>query len=370
MKVLFVFEFRGEGMMDDLMSSLRLRDASLSTRFFHGMLRGYIAGGTHPARVLNAVYMYIGLPVAMLIWSPDIMVIRSTPPGIQLWGALLGRVLRVPVACWLMDYHPEIEARALERRGFGAIARLIRWFDKRLLQHMAFIIVLDRAMESLLRSRVPGVPIVRHPTWNPAGQGSHEETGDSGNIGRRELCFAYAGNLGYAHPLETFERVIAAVHSCLSVRLVAIDASEGGNARLRGLANRTGAGLSILPRQPYSDLGRVFREQRADLGVVLLSDTTAGVVAPSKFSAYIRFGLPILYIGPPATSAHEICVDWNAGFFLRNGATLADIDELAARISDPAQLARTRAATRAAAAFFGSRNGATLARELDEFLVG
>ncbi|MBA3888896.1 MAG: hypothetical protein H0X64_00040 [Gemmatimonadaceae bacterium] len=371
MKALFVFEYGGEYMMDDLMQGVRRAVPGLQTRLCHGLVGGYVAGGTQPVRILNAAYMYATLPFVMMRWRPAVVLVRTTPPGIQLWAALLGRLMNIRVGCWMMDYHPELEARVLDRRrGAGWVARLIRGIDRYLLRRMSFVIVLDDAMQALVRSRAPAVPIVQHPTWGAVADVTHEDAVDSGNASRGELCLAYGGNLGFAHPLETFETLIREIQLSTRVRIVAIGASSRGERRFAGLAERTGAVLTILPRHPFAGLGKLFAEHRVDAGVVLLSDETSGVVAPSKFSAYLRFGLPTLYIGPARTSSQALAARFDAGFALANGAAPADVRAAAARLVDPAELSRTRANTRGAAEFFGSRSGTTLAAAISKFFAG
>lgn len=365
MKILFVFEFgprSGEHMVGDLIIGLCREIPDLRTRFFHGLLRTYSGGGTRPARLLNAAFMFAALPVVMLLWRPDVMFVRTAPPMMQLWGAALGRAMRVRVGCWMMDYHPEIEARVLERRrGLRWLARFLRAIDAAALRALHFVVVLDDAMERLVRSRRPGMAVIQHPTWSNLGSVIHEPAPHASLAQLGELRLVYGGNLGHAHPLETFEALIKVLLVHTPVHLYAVGASISGERRFAEMAKRNAIRLTVVPRSPLADLGKLFHAERMHAGIVLLADETAGVVSPSKFSAYLRFGLPTLYIGPPATSAEAIGTRFGAGFTVGNGADHDALRALAHRLTDENELSRARNSTLAAARFYGSMNGDTLA---------
>jgi hypothetical protein len=146
-----------------------------------------------------------------------------------------------------------------------------------------------------------------------------------------------------------------------------VGASTNGERRFGELAQRAGLALQCLPRTPFEELGRLFYEHRIHAGLVFLSDETAGLVCPSKFSAYIRFGIPTIYIGPGGTSSEAVCLKFGAGCALRNQATPSELRAVAANLWDEKVMAGARANTRLAVEFFGAKNGETLAQAIMPF---
>ena len=372
MRVLFIHEFgpgADESMMQDLISALERRIPQLRWKYFNGFLKRYGGAGTSPKRLLNLAYMFFFLPVIILFFRPTHILARSAPPGMQIWSVLLGAVFRVPVIAWLMDYHPEMEARILARRNFPRIASLLRALDRYFLRRFEAIVVLDSAMRDLLRERAGNVPVLVHPTWNKGFV--YEGRGSENSKTRQvtELKLAYAGNLGNSHPLETFNTLVKCLQPGISVSLVAIGASEPGEKRLESFARELSLPLEILPRTPFHRLRDVFDRHEVDLGVVLLSDEFAGCLSPSKFSAYLAFGIPILYIGPRGTNTDLICSRFAAGFSLRNNPAELELTTIAGRLLNRSEIASAAAHVEGAAHFFTGQNEHSLAELLIPFLT-
>ena len=369
--ILWVHEFgidAGERMQYELASALAALIPSSRMRFFNGFLRRYIEGGMHPLRIINMLYMYLSLPFVVVFWRPDYIIIRTTPPGIQIWGAFIGCLFRVKVACWLMDYHPEIEAVRIERqRGFSWLASGLRRVDALALHCMHFVVVLDDAMEVRVRSRVQGVPIIQHPTWGGkcVAFGSHLDTKNTMSDGTRAFTLVYAGNLGHAHPLGCLERVLRRMREFVVLKLVTVGASIPGECRFKDLGGSLDFEVNSIARVPFVELRKLFAEKHAKLGLVLLSDETMGLVAPSKFSGYLVNGIPILYIGPKGTASYKICSQFGAGFHLCNNASDDEIDNFVRDVLGEA-LEHARMRTKQAHDYFDGLD----ARSLAHLIVG
>jgi hypothetical protein len=116
-------------------------------------------------------------------------------------------------------------------------------------------------------------------------------------------------------------------------------------------------------------LGTAYGEIRADLGVVLLAENADGVVSPSKFSGYIEFGLPILYIGPPNTNAYACAALYGAGFCIRDGAQDEEIAALARLIASPQARAAATIAVPSARSYFDQFDGESFLRQLSSLVI-
>ncbi len=245
------------------------------------------------------------------------------------------------------------------------LASLLRAGDKFFLRRMDFAIVLDDAMENLIRTRAPDLALIQHPTWNNRSGFEHraEPIVD-------ELRLVYAGNLGHAHPLATFEALLADKLQQLGqqVRLITVGASAMAKAGSQNWRAGRASPCSACPVRPSMSCGRlVLRAPHSCRASSFLSDETAGLVCPSKFSAYLRFGIPMVYIGPGGTSSEAVCLKFGAGHALRNQATESELGVAATNVWNEKAMARARANTRLAAGYFGARNGETLAQAIIPF---
>ena len=106
----------------------------------HGFSKSYTPGGFHLHRLLNLAWLYCLVPLKLIFRRPSWLLVRSAPPGIQVWVGLWAGLLGIPSIVWLMDYHPEIEARILDRKVFlRPLAWFLRIVDRFSLQfHRAF----------------------------------------------------------------------------------------------------------------------------------------------------------------------------------------------------------------------------------------
>ena len=364
MKLLLVTEF-GPGSEDhmpvQLADALHARDDNIVVRILHGAFTRYRPGGLGASRLFNLAHMYLSLPWVMATWRPDLVLARTTPPGIQLWAAVLGRLMRVRVGVWLMDYHPELEARMLERRGAAALASLIRRINARLFGWVEFAVVLDTAMAALVRQHAPGVSILRHPTW---GRDAGPPPSPIVNVGP-SLTLLYCGNLGLVHPTGTFERLVAMLRHRSPVRLLLVGLSPAGERRMSALARRHGIDVVTAPRSSLRTVSQLCARHGVVAGIVLLADEAQGVSSPSKFQSYLQLGVPLLYIGPTGTNAAEACSIHAAGFALDNNASEAALERTCVLLCDNRRHGEMRSRALQAAAHCERFGAATLAALLD-----
>jgi colanic acid biosynthesis glycosyl transferase WcaI len=361
-----VYEFAGQPdhMMHSVLENLRPVFPEIQVTYLCGLFGTYKPGGLRPARIANLLWVYLRVAWHLTISRPTALLVHSAPPGVQLWAAAWAAIRRIPVFCWLMDYHPEIEARWIERRGYGAAARLIRAVDARLMSRFALIITLDPAMAALARARASAAEVLEHPTWGTNGsKGTGPVSYVPGSSGG-PLRLAYSGNLGVAHDLVQLRRLLGIIALRRPVSLLVIGASAEGEARFRELGAIPGVSVEVNPRIPFGELGSLYERHRIDAGIVLLAHELAGVVSPSKFSGYIDFGIPVIYLGPPETNSAKVCRQFNGGFWLQTGAGPADTEQVASSLLDEARMRAAAAGAREAAAYFSGFDGRSLAREL------
>ncbi len=371
LRVLFIFEFarpEDDWMMSSLIKSIKAARPGMNPTYIHGLFGTYRPGGLNPARLANLAWVYLQTALIVPFGRFDVVLVRSTPPGIQIWTAWCACLRRLPILCWLMDYHPEIEARILERRGFGPLARLLRRIDEASMTRFSAVVVLDRAMARIARTRAGSVTVLEHPTWGAMEASAASRLDYAPGQGTGPMRLAYSGNLGTAHDLGAFRALLVALLTRRPVELYVVGASAEGNGRLGDIGSSLGIPVKAHPRVPFAQLRPLYEEWCIDAGVVLMSDQTAGLLSPSKFSGYIDFGLPILYIGPSETNADDVCTKFNGGFRLSCNPRAEELSAVTAALLDPDRMRSASQGARAASVHFSGLNNDSLAALLSPWL--
>lgn len=320
MKALFLFEFptsQQEWLMPTLIDALKSEIPDLKSDYVHGVLKTYDSTGLTLPRLLNMAYIYLMLPFRLLLNRPDITLVRTTPPCIQLYMAFWCWILRIPSICWLMDYHPEIEARYFEQKPFlKPLSRLLRKVDTWLLNKFKVIIALDPAIAQLCKERAPEIPVIIHPTWSQDLEEPAVSAKDTYKPSLHKLNLAYAGNLGKAHAINALEHTLERLSTKTKVELHVINCPQEVQSQFKAIAQKTNTALQFYPRQKKEELQRLMQDLNIDFGIVLMKSIYAGLVSPSKFTGYLLTGVPILYLGPKHTNADCVCRDFKAGLAL------------------------------------------------------
>lgn len=373
MRLFFFHEYPpqpNERMMGDLRASLAGCLPPHTSVFKHGLLKSYRPGALRPDRLVNMAYLFIALPIWLASTRPNWVITVTTPPLVQIWLALWAPLFRFKLICWLMDYHPELEARALQGRLGGRIlAGWLRLMDRGAMRRMSLVVALDEAMAKVARSRGVSVPVVVHPTWDTQGQKSpgrvafHDQS--------KVVSLLYGGNLGAAHELGPLKVLLMEVMQLgRSVRILATGGSDEGNRRFQQLTAETGCQITLRERVPFSELRTLCDEHQVQAGVVLMRSSAAGLVSPSKFSAYLQLGLPTLYLGPQGTNADVVCRRFGAGIGLEPESDPAVMSAVAQALVNPAQRRVWWESVPRAAEHFARHNADSLARLLRDFILG
>lgn len=366
-KLSVVYEFAGQRghMMHSLVENLGSILPGMRVTYIGGLFATYRPGGFRPQRLVNLLWVYIRVAVHLILGRPDAVLVQSAPPGVPLWTVAWAAIGRVPVFYWLMDYHPEFEARWLERRGQRGLARFLRSVDAYLMPRFAAIITLDPAMTSLAGTRASPKSVLEHPTWVTDETALVAPVSFRPGSGGGPLRLAYSGSLGAAHDLAPLSRLLRSIARRRTVRLFVIGGSPKGRGRFRELGAELGVAVEMIPRVPnFADLRGVFERLKIDAGIVLLAQESAGLVSPSKFSGYINFGLPLVYVGPSGTSASAVCARFKGGFWLSPQAGPEETERIADELLDEGRMAAASAGACEAAAHFAGFNGKSLAMAL------
>lgn len=340
---------------------LAQRHKGINVQGVHGFQRDYKPGGLRAGRILNLVWLYLLIPLYLILQRPVWVLVGSTPPGIQMWVAFWAKLCRIPSIAWLMDYHPEIEARALEgRKTPRFFPKMLRWLDRSCHKGLAGAITLDEAMGKVFSKNNPDVPLRIHPTWNEKCPGNFPTVSPSQGKPGSQISLAYAGNLGSLHQLEPFGKLldeIQALGGDIKIQLHTFGVPSNKDLQFQRFSDEHNIRLSIHRSKTHAELGKFLHKHKINYGIVLLEDAAEGVASPSKFSGYIYAGVPLLYFGPQDSNAHKICIDFNAGLALPPKVIKNLYNGAAQSILDPVTREHHQLATAEAYRYFSSFDG-------------
>jgi len=335
--------------------------------YHSGFLKDYVAGGLHFARIANLIFCYLTFPFKILACRPHLVLVRTAPPGIQIVVSAICALIGTPCWLWLMDYHPELEARHLERKWWGSwIARSLRAVDGWALKNFKVIIAIDDAIADICRKRAPKVPVIVHPTW----------FAESGNMRKGQLhspssegAFRgiYIGHLGYAHDLSGVQKVLDRLPESISPSLDLVNVSEAGQRRFQQLKHPRLI-IETYQQKSLEELKNLIEENAIQWGLVCLGERYKGVLSPSKFHLYLELGLPVLYTGPSQTNAWKACAEFNAGIAITADSDPAEWNLLDAVLLDFAKWKELQSNCVKAMDYFEDFGPEKLAQQLEPLL--
>lgn len=285
-----------------------------------GWMSDYRAGGVGFARLGNLFYCYIAFPWHLWRQRPSAVLVRTAPPGIQVWLSFWAAIQRRKVIWWLMDYHPEIEARLLEERGWVGrrFARMLRLVDRCALDRTHAVIAIDEAMAGTVRAKSCKPRIGVYTTWSPevpteqnAVAWASEKT--------RTITLLHLGNYSFAHSLDGLKALIDIAPAGWGFRLIVVNPSERGRARFNQLADGDHVQVEFHPKQSLETLEKWIVSKQINWGLVTLDPRFSGTLSPSKFHTYLDLNLPLLYFGPHSTNAALYCEKYGAGLAVPPG---------------------------------------------------
>ena len=151
--------------------SQKRRDEKLK---IHSLPSTSLGKGNLVFRLIDYLSFYV-LAALRLTFMPrqDVIISMTTPPLIIL--ATLGHKLlhpRTRLVLWIQDCYPEMAERTEVIQEGGLLRRFLRWLNHFVFRRLAQIVVLDSAMERLIRDNYerPGekLPIRTIPNWERA----------------------------------------------------------------------------------------------------------------------------------------------------------------------------------------------------------
>ena len=271
-----------------------------------------------PRRTLSYLSIFPALlrAASALPGKWDYVVTTSDPPLQVLLGSMLQRSAKCRLVQWSQDLYPELaeELGVLRRRGIAATA--LRAMSDLGLRRSSCVIVPGRCMADRMRERgVSSASIHVVPNWSPARTAAPADTtAFRKKHGIRESHFVvmYSGNFGLAH---SFDSVLHAADYFRSSRPEIRFLLIGGGPRLAevhaDVERLALTNVQFLPLQPREDLSVSLAA--ADVHLITMRESVAGLVVPSKFYGVVAAGRPCLFVGPRNSEVAQVITESGCG---------------------------------------------------------
>ena len=253
--------------------------------------------------IFSAAFRLLSLP------RYDVVVALTAPPLISFLATVFVQLKGGRLLYWIMDLNPDeaiaagwLQPRSMSARAFAAMLRYS-------LKRAEKIVVLDRFMKRRVANKgIEERKIEIVPPW------SQDDAVRFDAAGRQEFRRAhgltdkfvimYSGNHSPCHPLDTLLEAARrlAGHDRLAFCFV------GGGSEFKKVQGFTATqGLKNVVCLPYQPLDRLAASlSAADMHVVVMGESFAGIVHPCKIYNILTVGAPFLYIGPEESHVADI----------------------------------------------------------------
>ena len=272
----------------------------------------------------------------------DVVIALTSPPLISWLASMFVRIKGGRLIFWVMDLNPDeaIAAGWLKQDSFAA--RALEYFLRSSMRHSTKIIALDRFVKQRIRGKgIPEAKITVIPPW------SHDEDVRYDPEGResfRELhglsakyVVMYSGNHSPCHPLDTLLSAAKELRERDDISFCFVGGGSEKNKVRAFAANHSLGNVTCLPYQPLQGLAASL--SAADMHVVVMGDSFAGILHPCKIYNILAIGSPFLYIGPHESHIADLIAPSSVNFPGRT-ARHDDVVTVVKIISDGADNAR------------------------------
>jgi colanic acid biosynthesis glycosyl transferase WcaI len=258
-------------------------------------------------------FLFLSAWVACRSGKPDIVITMTTPPLLGVVGLLVQTLRGARHYIWEMDLYPDaavdlcvLREKSLATRTIGFIADCAR-------KRSSAVIVLGECMRKRVISRgIPPALVEVAENWSD-GSLFHPAEKRSGG----DLTIVYPGNLGLAHDTGTLAAAMRDLKSNPGIRFLFVGGGQRSESLQQFCKTEEISAASFLPYCSRDRLNGYL--SNCDIGLVTQRDCSLGSLVPSKVYSLMAVGLPVLYIGPAASTVAEMIRRFQCGWELRCG---------------------------------------------------
>lgn len=281
-------------------------------------------------RIINYVSFMISAPFGLLKNRHfDVIYVRHPPLTIGIAAWIISVITRTPFVYDVQDIWPEsVVFSGLVKNDL--IIKIISHIEKFVYHKASSLFVVTKgARENLIRKGVPGDKISIMPNWSDEKLFVSVDNIEIEMVRHKygfknRFVIMFAGNLGTVQGLDTIISAAEVLHDDEKVLFVFVgDGSEKRRLKSLVASNKLNDRVCFIDRQPIDKIP-AFLAAADVLLVHLISSDLSDFVIPSKTTAYLATGKPIIMAVGGA--AEELIKEINAGITIEpeNPVSLAE----------------------------------------------
>jgi glycosyltransferase involved in cell wall biosynthesis len=264
--------------------------------------------------------------------------LTTNPPLVPWLAPAAKRLFGLRYALLVYDIYPTALVRVGMVREGGWIHRQLLRLSRRSWRDADAVITLGSRMRDVILSQMPpgeSLEVVVIPSWEdtsfirPLPKADNPFARQHGLTDK--LVVMYSGTFGLTHDCETLIDAAERLQDLPHVRFVLIGEGTRARAVRAYAAGKALSNLLILPRQPLDQIR--YSLTSADIHVVSLDGTFAGISVPSKTYTALAAGAAVLYLGERQCEVADLIAEHACGLRIepRDAVALA---EAVRRLSD------------------------------------
>ncbi len=241
------------------------------------------------------------------------LLFTGAPPFFLYFAVLAKLIRRVRLTYRITDFYPEVLiAEFGDRHPVLSLLRRATWLLRRQVDRFEALGLDQRRM--LIDGGIGADRIVlRRDTSPVAVTGTEPPAPRPPELVNRKILL-YSGNCGVPHEIETVIAGLARHHREGSGRFGLWLNAAGQNAdRLEAGLREAGVPVARGKTVPLDQLAGVLRA--ADAHLITLRPQFSGIVLPSKIYACLATQQPIVFVGPPSSDVHSLCLESACAFY-------------------------------------------------------
>ncbi len=282
-------------------------------------------------------YMFVWLKLfwaALFLKKHKLVVSKTDPPLLMVLGHIISKKMGAAHVHWSQDVYPDLFP--VLRVGLPKfLFRFMKKLQIHALMQCERIVVIGRCMaRHMITDKIPARKITVIPNWhNPcldARSIKARQDADSvfgGNSQFKKTLFNddtpkfrvfYAGNLGWAHPIQTILGAAYYLNEDYPEIEFVFIGDGAGHERLARERSRLGLqNIRFLPYQPEENLRDVL--ESGDIHLVSLRDNACGLMVPCKAYSAMAVARPLIFLGPGHSEIARLIQDFKIGQVVPQG---------------------------------------------------
>ena len=273
--------------------------------------------GTHLGRLADyATFYFRTIGRLMARNRYDYVVFLTTPPLLSLIGGMLKRTKGQKYGIWSMDLHPDAEEEAGMIRKGGPVAAILHGLNNFGYRNADFVVDLGSYMKRRLMKRgVDDARLHTIPVWSRAEEVAPIDEAENPlmeELGLRgKFVLMYSGNAGVVH---RFQEVCEAMRRLKDDEDIFFLFVGAGPRRAEIEQFAVEHRVTNFRYLDYFDRSMLrYSLSLADVHLLTLQDTMAGVAVPGKLYGVMGAARPVLMVGPRASESAETILSADCG---------------------------------------------------------